>query len=304
MMDWGIISAIIAIILFIVSVTLSLRLVRKKRPVWAYRTINIIGLGTDAPRELQLTYDGKPVRDVYRTTIIVFNNGSEPIRANDVTAPITISLAGGEILSQPTIKARSNDEINFSAKQTGNSNIVVDFQYLDHNDGAVFDVIHTAVQQISCGANIIGAKKIAYKGEFEDVFPRVLRPWSVVTSILGIIGISLLVAGWRGKLPFGSPIVDFVVVASIIFGMFFVATLGNVIPLYFRSRKFPTWSRGVTKTRIATDLTAAIPAYCVRCRAKKIMKDPRTITSKSGKSAIQGVCPDCGTKMFRIGLSL
>jgi NAD-dependent SIR2 family protein deacetylase len=44
-------------------------------------------------------------------------------------------------------------------------------------------------------------------------------------------------------------------------------------------------------------------AYCVKCRAKKEMKDAKAITIKNGKPATQGVCPTCGTKMFRIGKS-
>jgi len=44
-------------------------------------------------------------------------------------------------------------------------------------------------------------------------------------------------------------------------------------------------------------------AYCVKCHAKKEMKDARAITMKNGKPATQGVCPVCGTKMFRIGKS-
>ena len=44
-------------------------------------------------------------------------------------------------------------------------------------------------------------------------------------------------------------------------------------------------------------------AYCVKCRAKREMKNPKSITMKNGKPATQGVCPDCGTKMFKIGKS-
>lgn len=44
-------------------------------------------------------------------------------------------------------------------------------------------------------------------------------------------------------------------------------------------------------------------AYCVKCRGKKEMKDAKSITMKNGKPATQGVCPTCGTKMFRIGKS-
>lgn len=41
--------------------------------------------------------------------------------------------------------------------------------------------------------------------------------------------------------------------------------------------------------------------YCVKCKAKKEMKDPVAITMKNGRPATQGICPSCGTKMFKIG---
>jgi len=42
-------------------------------------------------------------------------------------------------------------------------------------------------------------------------------------------------------------------------------------------------------------------AYCVKCRVKRDVKNPKNITMKNGKPATQGTCPVCGTKMFRIG---
>jgi Zn finger protein HypA/HybF involved in hydrogenase expression len=54
----------------------------------------------------------------------------------------------------------------------------------------------------------------------------------------------------------------------------------------------------ITKREVKT-----MQAYCVKCRAKREMKDTKAITMKNGKPATQGVCPTCGTKMFRIGKS-
>lgn len=45
-------------------------------------------------------------------------------------------------------------------------------------------------------------------------------------------------------------------------------------------------------------------AYCLKCRTKRKMKNTREITMKNGKPAIQGICPVCGIKMFRIGKTL
>ena len=44
-------------------------------------------------------------------------------------------------------------------------------------------------------------------------------------------------------------------------------------------------------------------AYCMKCHTKREMKDAKAITMKNGKPATQGICPVCGTKMFRIGKS-
>ena len=41
--------------------------------------------------------------------------------------------------------------------------------------------------------------------------------------------------------------------------------------------------------------------YCVKCRASREMRSTQAITMKNGRPATQGVCPNCGTKMFRIG---
>ncbi len=45
----------------------------------------------------------------------------------------------------------------------------------------------------------------------------------------------------------------------------------------------------------------SITAYCVKCKAKHQVQDPRPVFTASGSPATQGVCPVCGTKMFRIG---
>ena len=44
-----------------------------------------------------------------------------------------------------------------------------------------------------------------------------------------------------------------------------------------------------------------VQAYCVKDRKMVDMKDPQQITLKNGRSAMQGTCPDCGTKVTRIG---
>ena len=42
-------------------------------------------------------------------------------------------------------------------------------------------------------------------------------------------------------------------------------------------------------------------AYCLKCRRKREMSNPRAVTMKNGKPATSGTCPVCRTKMYRIG---
>ena len=42
-------------------------------------------------------------------------------------------------------------------------------------------------------------------------------------------------------------------------------------------------------------------AYCMKCRKKVEMSNPKQVTMKNGRPATQGTCPVCGTKVFRIG---
>jgi DNA-directed RNA polymerase subunit RPC12/RpoP len=42
-------------------------------------------------------------------------------------------------------------------------------------------------------------------------------------------------------------------------------------------------------------------AYCMKCRKKVEIKNPKSVTLKNKRPATQGVCPSCGTKVFRIG---
>jgi hypothetical protein len=42
-------------------------------------------------------------------------------------------------------------------------------------------------------------------------------------------------------------------------------------------------------------------AYCVKCKAKREVKNPSNVTMKNGKPALTGICPVCGTKLYKIG---
>ena len=42
-------------------------------------------------------------------------------------------------------------------------------------------------------------------------------------------------------------------------------------------------------------------AYCMKCRAKRAIRNPSHVTMKNGRPATKGTCPVCSTSVFRIG---
>jgi hypothetical protein len=42
---------------------------------------------------------------------------------------------------------------------------------------------------------------------------------------------------------------------------------------------------------------AEYEAYCVKCKAKRIMQNAQVTTNAKGRRLAKGTCPECGTKM-------
>jgi len=61
--------------------------------------------------------------------------------------------------------------------------------------------------------------------------------------------------------------------------------------------------RCAAQIKFISEVKNMAEAYCVKCKAKRVIKNEQQVTMKNGKPALSGVCPDCGTKVFKIGSS-
>ena len=52
--------------------------------------------------------------------------------------------------------------------------------------------------------------------------------------------------------------------------------------------------------QIKTPESSSQEAYCVKCKTKRIIKNPEETIMKNGRPAIRGICSVCGCKVFRI----
>ncbi len=64
------------------------------------------------------------------------------------------------------------------------------------------------------------------------------------------------------------------------------------------------WSYGAVRYPPRSDIRWEVRVangYCVKCKTSREIKDAKQITMKNGRPATQGLCPVCGTKIFKIG---
>lgn len=58
---------------------------------------------------------------------------------------------------------------------------------------------------------------------------------------------------------------------------------------------------------MVTNEAKTVEGYCVKCKAKRMIKDPKNtkIKGRAGeRPAVKGTCPECKTGMFRIGATV
>jgi hypothetical protein len=148
--DWrGIaIAAFIGVVATLIAGWLFLRLQEKRAaPRLAYLRGSRAVVGSPRspqPSDIELRYRGEVVPRVTQTRIALWNAGRRAIQKGDVPEgePITIAVSSGEKILEATVVRESRAVINF-IPTVEDARVVCSFEFLDHDDGVVLDVIHT-----------------------------------------------------------------------------------------------------------------------------------------------------------------
>ena len=232
--------AVVAIPLMIIFY---LRSKRQKEPVWSFEARKVIGLGAESPKELQLTFAGRPVDEVAETRLIFWNRGRETINREDVVDKLRVVFSEGvTILGKPEVEIASRNAIGLSVMKANNW-AVFDFKFLDHHDGGVIRILHTGIHGAPVTIDIAGTIKGCPKGITnirKFVVPQTLSyclRGTLPAAVALIILIPLMARGQlAGKMDESGLI--FCAGLAAMFALF--AVYGTLS--FYRSRRFPRWS--------------------------------------------------------------
>jgi hypothetical protein len=136
----GIILGIIGIFSYRVSKSIA-------KPSYQKSSLRLIGRDEDnLPQDVKVTYKGNEVDRLTKTTLTIWNNGTETLDGSDVVEsdPLYISFeANDKILSYKILK-KTKDANSFVLKNCDNgpNKLRFEFEYLDPNDGVVIELLH------------------------------------------------------------------------------------------------------------------------------------------------------------------
>jgi hypothetical protein len=258
-------------------------------------------LESDTPEELEITFNKEPVKEVYRTLLLIFNKGNKAILKKDIVKPIKVVFGNSRILRKPSIISISKKDNDFSAdiEKGTEDTIGINFLFLSKNDGALIEVMHSGKANVSCKGSIPDTNIRIIEG-YNPAQPKPPNKYrGIVLSIL-VIGymLALGIMSWLG-ISINSDLVAMFSYFIFVFAMIVISDIRK----HIHYRKFPLWSNKVPinwKKLLLQDTEGQIEGYCVYCRSRKPMNNIEQLKMKNGSPAIAGICSDCGTKIYKI----
>ena len=264
-MDWWLVIAIGLTMMFgFAGIVLAFKFNKRKKPVWAYRTRHIIGRDAEAPPELKLSFGGRAVKEVYKTSFLLYNMGNETIRGGlsdvtDIAENITIHFSGANILKQPIIREISKEAINFSVTQVERDNgdeVQLNFKYLGQEDGAIIEVWHTRYDRIFVTGDIMNAKitpLIEYpvsnsrtNGSIFKISRNFIIPLFIASLLVWLLASGLINPSGVEQDGVQVITISHTLVVSGLLAIFVMSFLFSLTGLVFfiKHRKFPAWMYG------------------------------------------------------------
>ena len=207
-----ILSVMIVILsLIILGLIIAVFLYKKSRraaqPSFQKASLGLIGKDeNNLPDEVTVLFKERKVDRLTKTILILWNNGNEVLKGEDIVAQDQIKISfneGDHILSYKKLReTNAVNEFSVSKDKDNSHQLLIEFSYLNPRDGISLELLHDSEDLYpKVQGSIMGLDGFEDLGELEadDVMPftlleRILNR-RIVYWIVGVIGLMFIVAG-------------------------------------------------------------------------------------------------------------
>jgi len=139
--------------------------IRIKEPVWSIRSYNLVQGLSSKLSGVDVTYNGESVHNLTITKLMFWNAGEETLNAADIKTsdPLRITISDAIVLEASILQSNNpSTQFQIEVSKSGDA-IFINFDYLNHLDGAVIQIIHTGISSahLSVQGAIKGVKAIS-----------------------------------------------------------------------------------------------------------------------------------------------
>src|SRR3989304_1944385 len=146
--------------------------IRIKEPVYSIKSNNLISGSASTLLNLYIAYKGYQVENLTVSKILFYNRGAETIHRQDIETinPIRFSSEICKVLDASILQANNPSNNIRVHYDPSNKNVFLDFDYLDKNQGAVIQIIHTGLssEYLELNGDIKGVSKITEISEYSN----------------------------------------------------------------------------------------------------------------------------------------
>ena len=228
MVDWSIetlrdLSPILAIVFFITSTILVLKLRSKKSLAHEKVTDSSLIVGEAIKPEVDILFRGEKVEDVHLLEVRIINNGNKHVKEEDFKKPITFEFNPDAEIMEMSAEKRSSDGIQISFKLLAENRVEITPNLLNKKDWFIakfllnkYDKFDLSLHAIDMGEikeynppymylNTILAMVFAavagsiFSGFFRDVLIDIMSPLIDIMSLIFIIFLCFFVGFWLAK---------------------------------------------------------------------------------------------------------
>lgn len=186
-----ILSLSIGIIGLFLAILFYLKGKKNKKPIFSIRSYNLVNELSGEIPQLEVLYSGNKISNLTISKIAFWNDGNETITNQDIAPadPIKI-LTDDKIEIFEAEILEKIDANNFELIDLDNKSKIISFDFLAHNEGAIFKVIHSgkSSKDISIVGTIIGSNRPKeFNSRFFLKFPYINRKILILMYFLIIL---------------------------------------------------------------------------------------------------------------------